>query len=110
MLHGAGAASHGCDAQHQRAEPAKRLSTGRPAPAYGCATYALLARMPSAARAGGARQEKIAACDVFRELSVLVTQHERCSAGCRAQHQRAEPAKKKSQDAMFFVKQLRCFS
>jgi hypothetical protein len=59
--------------------------------------------MPSAAPETGGFQEKIAGCDVFRELSALVTQRERCSAGCRAQHQRAELPKKKWQDAMFFV-------
>jgi hypothetical protein len=66
--------------------------------------------MPSAAPETGGFQEKIAGCDVFRELSALVTQRERCSAGCRAQHQKPEVSKKKSQDAMFFVKQLPCFS
>jgi hypothetical protein len=110
MLHGGCAARQDAERSTSGRELAKRLSSGRPAPACGCAKYVLLGRMPSAAPAGGARQEKMAGCHVFRELSALVTQHERCSAGCRAQHQRAEPAKKKSQDAMFFVKQLRCFS
>jgi hypothetical protein len=32
-----------------------------------------------------------------------------CSAGCRAQHQRAALAKKKSHDAMFFVNQETMF-
>jgi len=98
------AVSHGCDAQHQkpevsrkksqdamffvklfaqhqRAEPAKRLSWASLRLRWMALRLCSVAWMRRAAPAGGARQEKIAGCDVFREAA-----------------------------AMFFVKQLRCFS
>jgi hypothetical protein len=64
--------------------------------------------MRSAAPANCVCQEKTAGCCVFREDSSSSFRRSRlaeaCFAGCEAQHQQTVFAKKKQQDAVFFVK------
>jgi hypothetical protein len=60
--------------------PIARLP-GHGQPLVGCAARRLLGRMPSAAPEPGGFQEKIAGCDVFREVSAEPAK--RTPAGCR---------------------------
>jgi hypothetical protein len=72
------------------------------------ARRSVLRRMRSAAPANCVCQEKTAGCCVFREDSSSSFRRSRlaeaCFAGCEVQHQQAVFAKKKQQDAVFFVK------